>query len=171
MARTRSFQAVNTGSGHDLVMTHFRLRLKATSKPKRTRNEFDCEKPKETAVAIAFKAKIGGEFAPLSVLEEDDKETLNDFSTTVTDTEARAILGKHPQKTTLLITNELLAMCDQRRGPTKAKSNPEGADKYREINKEVGRGTKEADKNWIRLREQCSATEDNLKKNKSKETL
>ena len=44
-----------------------------------------------------------------------------------------------------------------------------GADKYREINKEMRTGTKEAKERWIE--EQCSEIEDSLNKNNSKRTF
>ena len=57
-------------------------------------------------------------------------------------------------------------MCDKRRVLKRGKNSPGGTDKYREINKEIRTGTKEAKEKWIE--EQCSEIEDNLNKNNSK---
>ena len=96
IARTRSFPGADIGSDHDLLMTSFHIRLKRISKPKPT-IKFDIEKLKDPDVAEAFKAMIGGKFAPLIIL--DDKYTdvnllTNTFNKIVKDT-AHEILGKH----------------------------------------------------------------------------
>ena len=43
---------------------------------------------------------------------------------------------------------------------------PEGSEKYKEVNNNIKRCTKNAKENWIR--EQCSEIEENLRKNNSK---
>ena len=100
IARTRSFPGADIGSDHDLLMMTFRLRLKKISKPKHTRLKFDLEKLKDPNVLESFQAMMGGRFAPLTIMSNEDTDidsmttTLN---TAVTET-ASEILGKHRQK-------------------------------------------------------------------------
>ena len=83
----------------------------------------------------------------------------------MTDT-ASVIIGKHRHKKKPWVTIELLDMCDRRRVLKRGKNSPEGTNKYREINKEIRTGMKEAKEKWIE--EQCIEIEDNLNKNSSK---
>ena len=170
-AKTRSFPGADIGSDHDLVMMNFRLRLKNIVKPKQVRMKFALEKFKDPKIAEAFQAMIGGKFAPLTILEDEntDTETLtNNFNNVMTDT-ACVILGEHRHKTKPWVTTELLEMCDKRRVLKEGKNSPGGTDKYRKINKEIRTSTTEAKEKWIE--EQCSEIEDNLNKNNSKRTF
>ena len=56
-------------------------------------------------------------------------------------------------------------MCDKRRDLRKKRSEPEESEKYKEENIIIMRCRKKANENWI---EQCSKTEENLRKNNSK---
>ena len=64
------------------------------------------------------------------------------------------------------ITAEILDLCDKRRELRKKRFEPEGSEKYKEVNKNIKRCTKKAQENWIG--EQCSEIEENLRKNNSK---
>ena len=100
IARTRSFPGADIGSDHDLLMMTFRLRLKKISKPKHTRLKFDLEKLKDPNVLESFQAMIGGRFAPLTIMSNEDTDIdsmITTFNTAVTET-ASEILGKHRQK-------------------------------------------------------------------------
>ena len=100
IAKMRSFPGADIGSDHDLVMMNFRLHLKKIVKPKQVRMKFALEKLKDPKIAEAFQAMIGGKFAPLTILEEEntDIETLtNKFNNAMTDT-ASVILDKHRQE-------------------------------------------------------------------------
>ena len=57
-------------------------------------------------------------------------------------------------------------LCDKRRELRKKRFEPEGSEKYKEVNNNVKRCMKKAKENWIR--EQRSETEENLRKNNSK---
>ena len=59
----------------------------------------------------------------------------------------------------------MLDLCDERRGPRKKRFKHEGSEKYKEYNN-IKRCMKKAIENWIG--EQCSETEENLRKNNSK---
>ena len=77
-----------------------RLRLKKISKPKHTRLRFDLEKLKDPNVLETFQAMIGGRFAPLTIMNNEDTDMdlmITTFNTAVTEI-ASEILGKHHQK-------------------------------------------------------------------------
>ena len=57
-------------------------------------------------------------------------------------------------------------MCQKKKSENKKKrSKPEGSEKYWEVNNNIKKCMKKAKENWIR--EQCSETEENLRKNNS----
>ena len=64
------------------------------------------------------------------------------------------------------ITAEILDLRNKRRELRKKKSEPEGSEKYKEVNNNIKRCMKKAKENWIG--EQCSEIEENLRKNNSK---
>ena len=168
IARTGSFPGADIGSDHDLLMTTFHIRLKRISKPKPTRIKFVIEKLKDPDVAKAFKAMIGGTFAPLIML--DDKYTdvnllTNTFNKIVTDT-ASDILGKHRRTKKNWATADILHLCDKRKVLKRRKCDPEGAAKYREVNRKIKQDMRRTKDNWIA--EQCCNIEDSLSKNNIK---
>ena len=55
-------------------MMTFYLRLKRISKPKHTRLKFNLEKLKDPNVLETFKAMIGGKFAPLTIMNNEDTD-------------------------------------------------------------------------------------------------
>ena len=87
------------------------------------------------------------------------------FNTAVTET-ASKILGKHRQKKKPWITAEILNLCDKRRELRKKRFEPEGSEKYKEVNNNIKRCMKKAKEDWIG--EQCSEVEEILRKNNSK---
>ena len=100
VARTRSFPGADIGSDNDLLMMTLHLRLKRISKPKHTRLKFDLEKLKDPNVLKTFQAMIGGKFAPLTIMNNEDTDLdsmITTFNTAVIET-ASEILGKHRQK-------------------------------------------------------------------------
>ena len=56
-----------------------------------------------------------------------------------------------------------LDLCDKRRELRKKRFEPEGSEKYKELNNNIKRCLKKAEENWIG--EQCSEIEENLRKN------
>ena len=94
--RTRSFPGADIGSDHDLVMMTFRVRLKNARKPNQPRLRFDLEKLRDPDVACTFQATIGGEFAPLIGLSDEDMDIdtmITTYNSAVTDA-ASEILGE-----------------------------------------------------------------------------
>ena len=81
-------------------MVTFRLHLKKISKAKHTRLKFDIEKLKDPNVLESFQALIGGRFAPLTIMSNENADIdsmIITFNTAMTKT-AGEILGKHRQK-------------------------------------------------------------------------
>ena len=106
---TRSFPGSDIGSDHDLVMMTFRVRLKAR-KPNQPRLRFDLEKLRDPDVTCTFQATIGGKFAPLIGLSDEntDMDTMiTTYNTAVTDA-ASEILGKERRTKKPLITKDVL---------------------------------------------------------------
>ena len=84
---------------------------------------------------------IGGRFAPLTIMSNEDTDTdsmITTFNTAVTET-ASEILGKHHQKKKPWITAEILGLCDKRREMRKNRLKPEGSEKYKEVNNKIKR--------------------------------
>ena len=71
-ARTQSFRGADIGSDHDLLMMTFHLCLKKISKPKHTSLKFDHKKLKDPNVLETFQAMIGGNFAPLTIMSNEN---------------------------------------------------------------------------------------------------
>ena len=98
--------------------------------------------------------------APLTIInnEETDLDSMiTTFNTAVTETASEI----HPW-----VIVEMLDLCDRRREQRKKRFEPERSEKNRKVNNNIKRCMKKAKENWIG--EQCSETEENLKKNNSK---
>ena len=115
-----------------------------------------------------FQAMIGGRFVPLTIMSNEDTDIdsmITTFNTAVTET-ASEILRKNRQTKKDWITAEILDLCDKRRELRKNRFEPEGSEKYKEVNNNIKRCMKKAKENWIG--EQCSESEKNMRKNNSK---
>ena len=114
VAKTRSFPGADIGSDHELVMMTFKLRLQRVKNQGSIRIRFSLEKLKDPNIAKIFRATIGGKFAPLLALENQDIDIdalINSFNSAVTET-ANNILGKHrPAKP--WVTDNILKLCDK----------------------------------------------------------
>ena len=87
-----------------------------------------------------------GKFAPLTITSHEDKDIdsmITTFNTAVTEA-ASEILVKHRQKKKLWITAEILYLCNKRRELRKNRFEPEGSEKYKEVNKNIKRCMKKA---------------------------
>ena len=137
-------------------MMTFCLHLKKISRPKHTRLKFDLEKLKDPNVLETFQAMIGRKFAPLTIMSNEHTDIdlmITTFNTAVTET-ASEILGKYRQKKKTWITADIFGLCDKRRELKKKRFEPEGSEKYKEVNNNIKRCMKKAKENWIG--EQCS---------------
>ena len=127
----------------------FHLRLKRISKPKHTRLKFDLEMLKDSNVLETFQVMIGGKVAPLTIMENEDTDMdsmITNFNTAVTES-ASEIFGKHRQKKKTWVTAEILDLCDKRRELRKKRFEPEGSEKYKEVNNNIKRCMKKAKEN------------------------
>ena len=144
--RTRSFPGADIGSDHDLVMMTFQVRLQMARKPNQPRLRFDLEKLRNPEVACTFQATIGGKFAPLIGLSDEDMDMdtmITTYNTAVTDV-ASEILGKERRRKKPWVTKDVLDLCDERRDLTKKRYEAEGAKEYREANRRVQKAVKKA---------------------------
>ena len=73
------FSGADIGSDHDLLMM---TENKKISKPKHTRLNFDLEKLKDPNVLETFQAMIGGRFAPLTIMSNENTD-IHSMITTV----------------------------------------------------------------------------------------
>ena len=86
---------------------------------------------------------IGGRFAPVTIMSNEDTDIdsmITTFNTAVTET----ALGKHRQKKKPWITAEVLDLCDKWRELRKKRFEPEGSEKYKEVNNNIKRCIKKA---------------------------
>ena len=87
------------------------------------------------------------------------------FNTTVIET-ASEILGKQIRKKKNWVTAEIFDLCDKSRELRKKRFEPEGSEKYKEVNNNIEWCMEKAKENWIG--EQCCEIEEYLRKNTSK---
>ena len=109
-AKTRTFPGADVGSDHDMVMMTFQTRLKNSRKPSQPRIRFDLEKLKDPTVMSTFQAVIGGRFALLATIVEEDADLdsmVIHFIKAVTDT-ATELLGKQHRKRKPWVSPEIL---------------------------------------------------------------
>ena len=159
--RTRSVPGADIGSDHDLVMMTFRVCLKKARKPNQPRLRFDPEKLRDPDVACTFQATIGGKFAPLIGLSDEDMgidTMITTYNTAVTDA-AGEILGKERHRKKPWVTKGVIDLCDERRDLKKKRYEAEGVKEYREANRRIQKAVKKAKEDEI---ETC------LNKNNSK---
>ena len=148
-ARTRIFPGADVGSDHDMEMMTLQTRLKNSRKPTQPRIRFDLEKLNDPTVMSAFQATVGGRFALLATLvdEDVDLDSMVHFNKPVTNTAAE-LLGKQRRERKPWDTPEILDLCDQRRDLKKKRGETEGAKDYREIKRKLRTEMKMAKKTW-----------------------
>ena len=143
-------------------MMTFQVRLKKMRKPNLLRLRFDLEKLRDPDVACTFQATIGGKFAPLTGLSDEDMDMdtmITTYNTAVTDA-ASEILGKECRRKKPWVTKDVLDLCDERRDLKKKRYEAEGA------NRRIQKAVKKAKEDWIGA--QCEMIETCLNKNNSK---
>ena len=127
---------------------------------------FDLEKLRNPDVACTFQATIGGKFAPLIGLSDEDMDMdtmITTYNTAVTDT-ASEIVGKERRRKKPWITKDVLDLCDERRGLKKKRYEAEGAKEYREATRRIQKAVKKAKEDWIGT--QCKEIETCLNNSK-----
>ena len=80
--------------------------------------------------------------------DTDIDSMITTFNTAVTET-ASEILGKDCQTKKPLFTADILDLCNKRRELRKKRFEPEGSEKYKEVNNNIKRCMKKAKENWI----------------------
>ena len=136
--RARSFPGADIGSDHDLVVMTFRVRLKKARKPKQPRLS-DLEKPRDPDVACTFQATIGGKFAPLIGLRDEDTDIdtmITTYNTAVIDV-ASEILEKERRRKQPWVTKDVLELCVEWKDLKKKRYEAEGAKEYRDANRRI----------------------------------
>ena len=94
---------------------------------------------------------IGEKFAPLSIIniEETNLDSMiTTFNTAMAET-ASEIFDKHRKKKKPWVTTEIFNLCDRRRELITKRLEPEGSEKYREVNNTLKGYMKKAKENWI----------------------
>jgi len=104
---------------------------------KKNVTKLNLEKLKDPAIMEIFKADIGGKFAPLLVLKNEDIEieSFTDSFTKIITSSTTEALGKHRPKKKPWVTGEILELCDKRRELKSKKKEPGGQKRYSEMNK------------------------------------
>ena len=146
----------------------FQTHLKNSRKPTQPRIRFDLEELNDPTVMSAFQTAIGGRFAHLATLGDEDADLdsmVTYFNKAVTDTAAE-LLSKQRRKRKPWVTREVLDLCDQGRDLKKANRRAEGAKDYREIQRKIRTEMKMAKETWIQG--QYQKVEACLRKNNSK---
>ena len=118
-------------------------------------------------MACTFQATIGGKFAPLIGLSDEDMDMdtmITTYNTAVTDA-ASEILGKERRRKKPWVTKDVLDLCDERRDLKKKRCEAEGAKEYREANRRIQKAVKKAKEDWIGA--QCEEIEICLNKQES----
>ena len=96
-------------------MMNFQVHLKMARKPNQPRLRFELEKLRNPDVACTFQPTIGGTFAPLIGLSDEDMDTIiTTYNTAMTDA-ASEILGKERRRKKPWVTKDVLDLCDERR--------------------------------------------------------
>ena len=127
--------------------------------------EFGHQHHRQSKKISNAQATIGGRFAPLATLVDEDDSMATHFNKAVTDTAAE-LLGKQRRKRKSWVTAEILDLCDQRRDLKKKRGGPEGAKDYRVIKRKIRTEMKMVKETWIQG--QCQEVEACLRKNNSK---
>ena len=126
------------------------------------------EELRDPDVACTFQATIGGKFAPLTGLSDEDMDIMiTTYSTTVTDA-ASEILGKECRRKKPWVTKDVLDLCDERRD-LKKRYEAEGAKEYREADRRIQKAVKKAKEDWIGA--QCEEIETYLNKTTAREHI
>ena len=166
--KTWSFPGTDIGSDHDLVMVTFRVPLKKARKPTQPRLRFDLETLRDPDVACPFQATIGGKFAPLIGLRDEnmDIDTMTTTCNTAMTDAASEILGKERRRKKPWVTKDVLDLCEERKVLKKKRYEAEGAKEYRKAKRRIQKAVEKAKENWIDA--QCEEIKTCLNKNNSK---
>ena len=102
-------------------------------------------------MVCTFHATIGGKFAPLVGLSDEDMDMdtmITTYNAAVTDA-ASEILGKERRRKKPRLTKDVLDLFDERRDLKKKMYEAKGAKEYREANRRIQKAVKKAKEDWI----------------------
>ena len=162
-----SFPGADIGSDHDLVMMTLQVRRKKARKPNQPRLRFDLEKLSDPDVACTFQATIGGKFAPLIRLSDEDMDVdtmITTYNKAMTDA-ASEILRKERRRKKPWVIKDVLDLCGERRDLKKKRYEAD----YREANRRVQKAVTRAKEDWIGA--QCEEIETCLNKTTAREHI
>jgi len=94
-------------------MASIKIRLSRHMKPRNPRIKYDQSKLNDPRIQAKFKARIGGKFAPLLLLN-DHQETIDAFTAGMNEV-AEEVLGRPRRIKQPWVTEETLKLCDRRR--------------------------------------------------------
>ena len=139
------------------MLTTIKVKLKSKSLTKSPRIRFDLENLKDPKKVEVFKAKVGGKFAALCVLDRNVDTHANTLKEGLLST-AEEVLVRQRKKIQPWDTNEILDLCDPRRKLKQQKyTNTEAGPECRNVNRVVRKKMTAAKEEWIQ--EQCKNTE------------
>ena len=165
LAKTRTYPGADIGSDHDLVLTTLTTRLKKLNGRSKTIIKYDVDKLKNLTIREAFQVEVGGRFAPLLDISND--EDLLEHATTNLKEAADKIIGKKRKTKNPWVTEAVLESCDDRRNKKRERfSSNHKLEEYRLANKNVKKVTKEAKEGWFH--QQCIEIENGIQTNNTK---
>ena len=147
-------------------MMTFQVRMKEARKLNQPRLRFDLGKLRDPDVACTFQVKIGGKFAPLIGLRD---ENMNSNIMITTYNAVSEILGKESCRKKLWVTKDVLNICDERRDLKKKGYEAKGVKEYREANKGIQKAVKKAKED--RVGAQCEEIETCVNKTTARELI
>ena len=115
-------------------------------KPNQPRLRFYLEKLRDPDVACTFQATIGGKFAPLIGLSDEDMDIdtmITTYNTAVTSA-ASEMLGKEPRRKKPWVTKDVLDLCVERRDLKKKRYKAVGAKIIQGSKQEDSEGSEES---------------------------
>ena len=146
IARTRSFPGADIGSGHDLLMMTFRLRLKKKSASQNTQDS--------SLTSKNWKIPMCWKPSKLCTSHHHEQRRYrhrfnNHHLQHSSDWSSQWDPWQISSEEITLGHSEILGLCDKRRELRKKRFGPEGSEKYREMNTTTKRCMKKAKENWI----------------------
>ena len=169
---TRSFQSVDIGSDHSLVLAKIRVKFKVEKKGQR-KKKWNLTKLDDPSTEMEFQLELKNRFQ-LLVDETDisvsNADSLLEQTTTAIKETADNILGAPRPKKKPWISDATLALTDERRkARKKAIQDPSHRQEYNRLTRAIQRGLKADKEKWYS--EKCQTLEINMQQHKSKEVF
>lgn len=156
------------GSDHQLVLANMKLKFK--SKPKQNYpKKYDIFKLKNETTRQQYEVEIGGRFAPLLEVNEDDVDTVWEGVKSAFGDTSKKLLGyRKAQKPKPWISEEVIRLSEERsKVKLEIKSNQNRRPRYNYLTREIKRKTKGCKDEW--LKELCRNVDNAHQATKTKE--